>query len=136
MEVVVHTFQQRWRSVNGYKIRNPKDHMVPFVFDNSSNVERIIENQPWSFHKHHVVLQTFEEFSKLKDLVFDKALFWVQVQANPVCFISKKVVESIYETIGEVRRSPESIDDDEGNFIRYERCGRLKYIDKQCELWI
>ena len=64
-----------------------------FVFDNNSNVERIIENQPWSFDKHLVVLQTFEEFSKLKDLVFDKALFRVQVH---------DIAESIWETIGEV----------------------------------
>ena len=73
--------------------------MVLFVFDNILDVERIIENQPWSFDKHLVVLQTFEEFSKLKDLVFDKALFWVQVHAIPIHFISKKVVESIRETI-------------------------------------
>ena len=77
MEVVICTFQQRWRSMNGYKIRNLGDHMVLFVFNNSSDVERIIENQPWSFDKHLVVLQTFEKFSKLKDLVFDIALFWV-----------------------------------------------------------
>ena len=76
--------------------------MVLFVFNNSSNVERIIENQPWSFDKHLMVLQTFEESSKLKDLVFDKALFWVQVHDIPACFISKKVAESIWETIGEV----------------------------------
>ena len=131
--------------------------MVPFVFNNSLDVERIIENQPWSFDKHLVVLQTLEEFSKLKDLVFDKDLFRVQVH---------DIAESIWETIGEVRRSLESIDDDGGNFIRehftvditlplcrgrvfklkngekswvcfqYERYGRLKHHDKQCELWI
>ena len=75
MEAVVRTFQQRWRSVNGYKIQNLGDHRVLFVFDNSSDVERIIKNQPWSFEKHLVVLQTFEEFSKLKDLVLIKHCF-------------------------------------------------------------
>ena len=94
--------------MNGYKIQNLGDHMVLFVFNNSSDVERRIENQPWSFDKHLVVLQTVEEFSKLKDLVFDIALFWVQVQDIPVRFMSKKVAESICETIREVRRSPES----------------------------
>ena len=140
--------------------------MVLFVFNNSSDVERIIENRPWSFDKHLVVLQTFEEFSKLKDLVFDIALFWVQVQDIPVRFMSKKVAESICETIREVRRSPESTNDDGGNFIRVrvtmditlplcqgrvfkpenrekswvyfqcERCGHLKHDDEQYKLWI
>ena len=118
MEAVIRTFQQRWRLVNGYKIRNLGDHMVLFVFDNNSDLERIIENHPWSFDKHLVVLQTFEEFSKLKDLVCDKALFWVQVHDIPIRFMSKKVAESICETIGEVRRSPKSTDDDGSNFIR------------------
>ncbi|KAL0000208.1 hypothetical protein SO802_019810 [Lithocarpus litseifolius] len=108
-KTVVRTFQQRWRSANGYKIRNLGDHRVLFVFDNSSDVETIIKNQPWSFDKHLVVLQTFEKFSKLKDLVFDKTLFWVQVL---------DIAESIWETIGAVRRSPESTNDDGGNFIR------------------
>ena len=115
--IVVRTFQQRWRSVNGYKIQNLGDQMVLFIFGNSLDVERIIENHPWSFDKHLVVLQRFEEFSKLNDLVFDKALFWVQVHNIPVRFMLKKVVESICETIGEVRRSPESTDGDAGNFI-------------------
>ncbi|KAF3964305.1 hypothetical protein CMV_011384 [Castanea mollissima] len=53
-----------------------------------------------------------------------------------VRFMSKKVAESICETIGVVRRSLESTDDDGGNFIQYERYGRLKHYDKQCEFWI
>ena len=53
------------------------DHIVLFVFDNNSDVERIIQNQPWSFDKHLVVLQKFDEFSKFNELVFVKAWFWV-----------------------------------------------------------
>ena len=89
-----------------------------FCFDNSSDVERIFQNQPWSFDKHLVVLQKFDEYSKLKDLVFDKALFWVQVHDIQIHFISKRVAESICDIMGEVQRSPESTDDDGGNFIR------------------
>ena len=110
----------------------------------------VLTNTLWSC-KH------LKSFQNSKDLVFDKALFRVQVH---------DIAESIWETIGEVRRSPESIDDDGGNFIRecftvditlplcqgrvfklengekswfcfqYERYGHLKHYDKQCELWI
>ena len=37
MEVMARTFKQLWRSTNGFKIRNHKDHMVLFVFDNLSD---------------------------------------------------------------------------------------------------
>jgi len=56
MEAVVRTFKQLWRSANGFKIQNMGDHIVLFVFDNNSDVERIIQNRPWSFDKHLVVL--------------------------------------------------------------------------------
>ena len=88
-----------------------------FVFDNNSDVERIMENQPSSFDKHLVVLEKFDEFLKLKDLAFDKAIFWVQVHDIPIHFMSKRVAESICNIIGEVWRSSEPTDDNGGNFM-------------------
>lgn len=117
MEAVVCTFKQLWRSANGFKIRNLGDHIVLFVFDNNSDVERIIENQLSSFDKHLVVLEKFDEFLKLKDPAFDKAIFWVQVHDIPIHFMSKRVAESICNIIGEVWRSSEPTDDNGGNFM-------------------
>ena len=118
LEAVVRTFKQIWRSQNGFKIRQIGNHIVLFVFDNIQDVERILQNQPWTFDKHLVVLKRYEEGSQVKDLVFDKAWFWVQVHDIPLSFMSKKVAESLCDTVGEVRRSPESIEDDGGNFFR------------------
>ena len=56
MEILVGTFKQLWRSTNGFKIQNQKDHKVHFVFDNLSDVDRILQSQPWSFNKHLVML--------------------------------------------------------------------------------
>lgn len=56
IEAMARTFKQLWRSTNGFKIRNHNDHRVLFVFDNLSDVDRIIQNQPWSFDKHLVTL--------------------------------------------------------------------------------
>ena len=56
------TFGQLWRSANGFKIHNLGDHIVLFVFDNNSDVERIIENQLSSFDKHLVVLEKLMSF--------------------------------------------------------------------------
>uniref|UniRef100_A0A7N2MD97 DUF4283 domain-containing protein n=1 Tax=Quercus lobata TaxID=97700 RepID=A0A7N2MD97_QUELO len=99
------------------------NHVVLFIFDNMFEVERIIENQPWNFDKHLVVMEKFEESSKLNELTFDKAWFWVQVHDIPVHFMSKQVAENICDIIGEVHRLPESIEDDGGKFIRV--CVRL-----------
>ena len=63
MDAVVRTFKQIWRSQNGFKIRNIGNHIVLFVFDNIQDVERILQNQPWTFDKHFVVLKRYEEGS-------------------------------------------------------------------------
>lgn len=60
MDVVARTFKQLWRSTNGFKIKRLGDHKVLFVFDNLLDVDRIIQNQPWSFDKHFVVIQRYD----------------------------------------------------------------------------
>lgn len=66
-----------------------------------SEVERTIENQPWNFDKHLVVMEKFESSLKLNELPFDKAWFWVQVHDIPVHFMSEQVAENICDIIGE-----------------------------------
>ena len=46
MEIMARTFKQLWRSTNGFKIHNQKDHRVLFVFDNLGDVDRILKNHP------------------------------------------------------------------------------------------
>ena len=118
MEAMVRTFKQLWRSQNGFKIRNLGNHTVLFEFDNVQHVERILQNQPWTFDKHLMVLKRYKEGSQVKDLIFDKAWFWVQVHDIPLSFMSRMVAESLCDTVGEVRRSLESTEDDGGNFFR------------------
>ena len=56
MEIMARTLKQLWRSTNGFKIRNQKDHRALFVFDNLGDVDWILKKQPWSFDKHLVML--------------------------------------------------------------------------------
>ena len=63
---------------------------MPFVFYNSSNVKRIIQNQPWSFDKHLVVLQKFDEFSKLKYL----GAVWISCFPSPITLFSSPITQN------------------------------------------
>ncbi|KAL0006196.1 hypothetical protein SO802_013757 [Lithocarpus litseifolius] len=118
IEAVVRAYKQLWRSQNGFKIRNLGNHIVLFEFDNVQDVERILQNQPCTFDKHPVVLKRYEEGSQVKDLIFDKAWFWVQVHDIPLSFMTRKVAKSLCDIVREVCRSPESTKDDGGNFFR------------------
>ena len=110
--------KQLWRSTNGFKIRNHQDHMVLFVFDNLSNVYQILQIQPWSFDKHLVMVQRYNTDVPVWDLPFMKALFWVQVHEIAVRYMTKKVAENLCETVGEVQKSINAVDDESGHFLR------------------
>ena len=118
MEAMARTFKQLWRSTNGFKIRNHQDHRVLFVFDNLNDIDRILQSQPWSFDKHLVMVQRYNTDVPVQDLSFTKALFWVQVHEIPVRYMTKKIVENLCETVGEVQKLVDAVDDEGGHFIR------------------
>ena len=102
MEAMARTFKQLWKSTNGFTIYNQNEHRVLFVFDNPNDIERILKNQPWSFDKHLVMLQRYSTDCPMRDLVFSKTLFWVQVHDIPIRYMTKEVAENICDIVGEV----------------------------------
>lgn len=88
-----------------------------FVLDNLSDIDKIIQNQPWIFDKHLVLVQWYVNDTPIRELVFSKDTFWVQAQDFSIRYIKKKVAECICEPIGEVHKSTGAIDEDGGNFI-------------------
>ena len=118
MEAMARTFKQLWRSTNRFTICNQNEHRVLFVFDNPNDIERILKNQPWSFDKHLVMLQRYSTDCPIRDLVFSKTLFWVQVHDIPIWYMTKEVAENIYDIVGEVQKSASAVTDEGGHFIR------------------
>lgn len=77
MDAVIRTFSPLWRAVNGFKVRNMGDHILLFVFDDKKEVEKNFASEPWSYDKHLVVLQRFENNSPVHELSFTRTAFWV-----------------------------------------------------------
>jgi len=102
-EAIIRTSNPIWRSKNGFKVRNVRNNILLFVFDNEE-VEKIFDGELWCFDKHLVMIQRYDHSIPVKDLVFDKALLWVLVHDIPIKFLSQDVVEKLCEAIGEVKR--------------------------------
>ena len=90
MEAIALTFQPLWRSKNGFKVKNMGNHIVLFIFDNKLEVEIILENEPWSFDKHLMVLQRYDKDTLVEELQFNQTSFWIQVHDIPVRFMNKR----------------------------------------------
>lgn len=96
MEIVARTFKQLWQSTSGFMLWNLGDHKVLFVFDNSTDIDRIIHSDPSSFDKQLVVLEMYDKDILLCDVKFAKANFWVQVHEIPIRFTMTEVAEGLY----------------------------------------
>ena len=89
-----------------------------FVFDNLSNVEKILKGQPWSFHKHLIVMQRYTGDTPVQELEFKKIPFWVQVHDIPTSFQTTKAAKSLCDTVGDIQISNGAVDEDGVSFFQ------------------
>ena len=118
MEVVAWTFKQLWQMGNGFRVYNQGNNIVLFVFDNLMEVDKILKSQLWSFDKHLILMQCYSSDVLVTELVFEKVPFWVQVHDLPNSFMTRKVVTSLCELVGEVQKIDGAVDEDGGSFFR------------------
>ena len=118
INAVIRTFSPLWRAMNGFKVRNVGDHILMFVFDNKKEVEKIFASEPWSFDKHLMVLQRFENNSPVRELSFTWTAIWVQIYDISFRYLNRRVVEEICDVVGVVDRTTSNDEMEDGNFMR------------------
>lgn len=100
-------------------MRDMGNHRVLFAFAEESNVNKVLMGEPWSFDKYPVALKRVERSSEVKNLVFDRTNFWVQVHDLPIGSLNMRMARDIVSTAREVMESEVSSEECEGgNFMR------------------
>ena len=102
IDAVARTFKPIWRSRNGFSIKNLGEHKHLFIFNNKSNVDRVLRQEPWSFDKHLVVLQQFCKDTPLEDLKLQESSFWIQVHNIPLSYMDRETIKEICAVAGRV----------------------------------
>ena len=74
-----------------------------------------MDNAPWSFDKHLVVLQWYDKEIPIKDLEFEKTPLWVQFHDVRIRFMNKTVAEKLCATVGTVCQEIDEGEMDEGH---------------------
>ena len=120
MEVIAKTFNPLWRAKNGFKIQSFGDHKVLFIFDNMEDVDRILEGEPWTFDKHLVVMNRYENDSALQDIKFEKTKLWVQLHGLPIKYMTIEAAKKIGSVLGEIYVPTNPKFFDGGHFVRVQ----------------
>ena len=63
-------------------------------------------------------MQRYKRDTLVQELEFKKVLFWVQVHDIPTSFQTRKVAESLCDTMGDIQKSNGVVDEDGGSFFR------------------
>ena len=120
MEIIAKTFTLLWRARDGFKMQSFGDHKILFTFEKKKDVERILDGEPWSFDKHLVVMNRYENESSLQDIKFEKTKLWVQIHGILIKYMTTEVAKKIGSVLGEVFELIDPKIFDGGHFIRIQ----------------
>ncbi|KAK9984551.1 hypothetical protein SO802_034076 [Lithocarpus litseifolius] len=119
MEAITRTFKLLWKTRKGFEIRDMGDHKVLFVLPEASDIDSVLQGEPWTFDRHLVALQRMERSDAIRSLGFNSTNFWVQVHNLLVVSFNLEVAKGIGSIVGSVNmRASEEGDQYRANFIR------------------
>jgi hypothetical protein len=108
VEAVTRTFRPLWRSENGFSARDMSDNIMIFEFEDEADLKRVLMAEPWSYDKSLVAFHRLLEDVEIETMVFESAVFWVQIHNLPVLSLKKEVAVSLGRSIGEVLTTTDS----------------------------
>ena len=118
VEAIAKTFTPIWTMKNGFRVTKEIDHVVLFTFDNQTDLEQVLNTEPWSFDKHHMILHRYDKEVDVSEIDFNMVTFWIQVHKLPVCFRTIAVAEKICGAIGVVDKNTKEGDSMGDGFVR------------------
>ena len=104
LESVARVLKMVWKTEKTFEANDLGENKVMFLFQTKDDVDRVLFLSLWSFDKYLLVLHKLERSEAVKDIKFDKSLFWVQIHGLPTMCQMKTVGLSIGATLGEVEK--------------------------------
>ena len=79
IEAVARTFRNIWNTQKNFEVRDLRENMLLFIFKDEADLEWVIKQSPWTFHKYLVALQKPDEDKSMESMSFNSSPFWVQL---------------------------------------------------------
>ncbi|XP_074355882.1 uncharacterized protein LOC141695542 [Apium graveolens] len=100
------TLASIWRPVKGvFMEETNRINMFLFKFFHDRDMQRVLEDGPWTFNQQVLLIKKFNADEQLKDVQLSELYMWIQVFDVPVGFKSESVLKSIGNFLGKFMES-------------------------------
>lgn len=89
-----------WRPGKGVLAEEVEPNLFLFHFYHEKDRRRVLEDGPWSFEQHLLVLKKLEKEESPFDIDLTKAEFWIQIHNIPKKLINLRMAEHIGAHLG------------------------------------
>ena len=100
VDAVARTFKPLWKPIGELKIRDVGDNILLFEFEDSLDLQRVLEFEPWSYDKNLMVFQWVVDAESAPLLDYSRNTFWMQIDNVPAHLATQETGESIGKTLG------------------------------------
>ncbi|XP_019154535.1 PREDICTED: uncharacterized protein LOC109151078 [Ipomoea nil] len=108
-----------WRPIRGVAAKELSNNTFLFQFFHEIDMNRVLENEPWSFEQNLLVLARVQPEIPPSSMPLDTAEFWVQLHDLPLGFFSERSAKAIRNFIGEfIRIDEKAFNGSRNSFIR------------------
>ncbi|KAL2943510.1 hypothetical protein RDABS01_031858 [Bienertia sinuspersici] len=101
IEAMKNVLRSSWKPVKGLAVREVDHNLFDFQFFCASDRARVIEQSPWSFDNHLLLLRELSGFEQPKDLCFDSVDFWIKIYNVPFLKRSKTLAYMVGNKLGQ-----------------------------------
>uniref|UniRef100_A0A7N2M1C5 DUF4283 domain-containing protein n=1 Tax=Quercus lobata TaxID=97700 RepID=A0A7N2M1C5_QUELO len=120
IEAVARTFRPIWRTKRNFEFSMAGDNILLIAFELEVDVEKVLQDEPWVFDRHLVVLIRYDGSVPVQELSFDRTSFWVQIHNLPFALMTVEAAISLGETLGVVSKPRDTSEMIGGNFMRVQ----------------
>jgi hypothetical protein len=108
IESVVRTFRPLWRTAHGFTVRDMGNNVLVFAFEDETDLERVMQGEPWSYDKYLVSFQRVDVDTDVTEMECGFVSFWVQIHNLPIGRMKREFAVALGTAMGEVEHVAES----------------------------
>ena len=108
IESVVRTFRPLWRTIRGFTAHDMGHNVLVFAFEDVTDLERVLQGEPWSYDKYLVSFQRVEVDTDVTEMECGYVSFWVQIHNLPIGRMKREFASVLGSAVGELEHVAES----------------------------